>query len=469
MLHNKVVDNLGLVEFFRSECGRKSEASCKDYRKAVLALEGFCDPSAADFVDPSVSTVADFCVALRYNGLSYKTVLHYVDVLSALHAAAVQQSLVAPTDAYRLVKAGVKAVGSSWDGGLTVEDLDKLLVMMRGSAHMAPDAALFVDLMQLSMYAGGDSPVKLAMLKRDEVVEANAGDVLARYADVRRKYALPLNQSALTPRQLEKAVVDGISNQLRLRQLPVCGNAVEAIRGYWLLAALKCGVRASVAVAALGGRVPNCVRFASVAEPADISPDVRAEVIAQVRQMAVSNPRRWYAMRLRRRVDMAEVTRRIDEIEMSAPRPQLFYPTRQVARRLGKKMVFENEPLIREVAFFKCRVTDIAPLFKQIGDLAWCYRSGRGEYAAIHPKAMEMFQSAAGMFTPDYEVGPIGSIHPEPGDTIKVIDGLFAGAQGEVLKVEELAGEGVIYRMRIVDDHGIEWKVKVDPRMVSKD
>lgn len=108
-------------------------------------------------------------------------------------------------------------------------------------------------------------------------------------------------------------------------------------------------------------------------------------------------------------------------------------------------------------------------MFLKIGDLAWCYKdhSGAGSYAVIPRQVMERFQMAIGQFTSDYEVGPIGSITPRPGETIKILGGIFAGNEGELLKVESLNEKGVIYRLRILDDRGVEWKISVDPRQAK--
>ena len=88
-------------------------------------------------------------------------------------------------------------------------------------------------------------------------------------------------------------------------------------------------------------------------------------------------------------------------------------------------------------------------------------------YASIPQKAMEAFQKAIGKFTPDYEVGPIGSIVLRPGDRIVAVGGSFTGKEGEIID-SSLNENGVIYRIMLWgDQNNIEWRVN-DSRLIEK-
>ncbi len=105
-------------------------------------------------------------------------------------------------------------------------------------------------------------------------------------------------------------------------------------------------------------------------------------------------------------------------------------------------------------------------MFHKIGDLAWCYRNG-DTYASIPQAAMETFQKAIGKFTPDYEIGPVGSIALRPGDRIVVVGGAFTGKEGEIIG-QSLNENGVIYRIMLWgDNNNIEWRAN-DSRLIEK-
>ena len=171
-------------------------------------------------------------------------------------------------------------------------------------------------------------------------------------------------------------------------------------------------------------------------------------------------------MRLRPGIKFNRLTERLSEIDEQYFKPELFYPCNEIAKRIKKKIVYEEKPILPDIVFFKSRVTDIQPLFNKIWDLAWCYTDG-GTYASIPKKAMENFQRAIGMFTPDYEVGPVGTIPLRKGDKIVVVGGAMAGRQGEIID-ETWDEQNVIYRIMLWGDYqNIEWRVN-DPRLIAK-
>lgn len=168
--------------------------------------------------------------------------------------------------------------------------------------------------------------------------------------------------------------------------------------------------------------------------------------------------------------------------------PEIFYPCEEIARRIGKKLVYCNKPLISDVAFFRCRATDIRPLFSRIGDMAWCYRGcGGSQYAVIPAGAMARFQEAIGMFTSDYQLSPIGSLTPKIGERVVIIGGVFAGRDGFIEKISTNTASlgaaeanasrtapntgnasSTIYRILLPDSTGFEWRVDLDSRLVRR-
>ena len=149
-----------------------------------------------------------------------------------------------------------------------------------------------------------------------------------------------------------------------------------------------------------------------------------------------------------------------------------------------------EEALIPDILFVRTRVSRLQPLLARVSDLAWCYRttSERG-YARIPDCEMQAFQLAIGIFTPETDVRPLGTVPPRPGQQVVVIGGPFAGRSGRYLSTvtpitqnaysdsdtkntqnnPEAASSSlpVLYRLILPADNGIEWEADLDPRLVG--
>ena len=206
-------------------------------------------------------------------------------------------------------------------------------------------------------------------------------------------------------------------------------------------------------------------------------------------------------MSLRPGVRFSQVCRRIQLLSTSNAQrptyddpPELFYPCEEIARTIGKKIVTRQRPFIHSVVFFRARLTDIGRLFAKIGDLAWCYRQNArpgAPYAAISDAQFRLFQQTIAQFTPDYEVASSGELELNEGDRVEILGGLFAGHEAtmEGIVKEETHGmsilessdnsaaglsqsekqnaSGVVYRLNIIGDNGIEWRINVNSRLLK--
>ena len=167
----------------------------------------------------------------------------------------------------------------------------------------------------------------------------------------------------------------------------------------------------------------------------------------------------------------------------------LFYPSEEITRAIGKKIVTRQRPFIHSVVFFRAKLTDIGRLFARIGDLAWCYRQSArpgAPYAHISDTQFYLFQQTIARFTPDYEVAPTGELELNQGDRVEILGGLFTGKEATVeelrVKSEESSNtsaengkrktendnaSGVVYRLNIIGDNGIEWRISSDVRLIK--
>ncbi len=189
-------------------------------------------------------------------------------------------------------------------------------------------------------------------------------------------------------------------------------------------------------------------------------------------------------MQLRPGVRFTDICRRIDQLRdcslftvHSSLDIELFYPSEEISRLIGKKIVTRQRPFIHSVVFFRAKLTDIGRLFSKIGDLAWCYRQSArpgAPYADISDRQFHLFQQTIAHFTPDYEVAATGDLELKEGDRVEILGGLFAGQQATVDSRYAIrdtryanAASGVIYRLNIIGDNGIDWRITVDPRLLK--
>ena len=272
------------------------------------------------------------------------------------------------------------------------------------------------------------------------------------------------------------------------------------------LSVVSCQLSESGESSLVGTHGP-CVRESSE-DWSNVQRPTSNEDFSQIGKIFLDNPPRWYAMSLRPGVRFTQVCRRIQTLSKSFSSQdlrlktqdflsdiQLFYPCEEIARAIGKKIVIKQRPFIHSVVFFKAKLTDIGPLFARIGDLAWCYRQSArpgAPYAEISQQQFSLFQQTIATFTPDYEVASTGELELKKDDRVQIVGGLFAGHEARVEAIGVVNGrevsnlpmpsghasnpenssqnpEPTVYRLNIVGDNGIEWRVHVDPRVVKPD
>ena len=207
--------------------------------------------------------------------------------------------------------------------------------------------------------------------------------------------------------------------------------------------------------------LPSCLPFLSLCERADISSLRKSGIDNTIAIFFTDNPFRWYAMKLRPRVTYEDILKKISSIDDSQ-KPELFYPYQEIARKIGKKLVFDKKPVIRDIVFFRSRLTDIYPLFCHIGDLAWCFTtSGKpgDDYAAIPPASFKIFKDTISHFTSDYEIAPIGGFAPVEGESVVILNGLLANQEFDIEKVAAI--ENTVFQLYMVGGNGIQWRTTV--------
>lgn len=440
-----------------------AETSRKNYKKALSSLRfyinGFENPPSTE------AFAAEWVVAMFAGGLSPKSRLHYFEAVGALFASAAKEGLIASVGEFDRLRPGVKAIAQKNSAEVTRSDLENLHRLTRRFFASRKDCNPIHGLISISMMNGALSPVKIARLRNDNIEDLapESREVAAGMAAAGRKYLFPLEQSRRTPRQLERMVTASVASTLASASVKLSVSAQETLGACWALAALACGASGAEVLGTLG-YVPALMPVLQLVEP-DASAEKKSNLRRAVSSMFMTNPKEWFAMRLRPHIRFERFESRLGALA-DRERPEIFYPSREISRRINKKIITEQKPVIPEIVFFRSRVTDIAPLIHEVGDLGWVYTSS-GTYARIAPQAMEAFQQAIGQFAPGYEVGRAGTLEFHPGDRVEILGGFGQGHSAEVIESKAECVGNVIYRLRIFgDQRDIEFRV-TDPRMLK--
>lgn len=452
------IDTLAnLLDFFETEVAAMTESSAKNYAKALAVLRAFVDAAPG-------GSVGEFVLFMIVRGLSAKSAIHYLDLVSSLYGMAVANGHAEQTGEFRRVKAAAKEL-------LTLESVNeqgfgRLVELARSVGASRREGFDFAGAIVFSLLAGAMPLNEVVRLKKGDLGEFSddARAFAGRYVASGRQFVFDFKQSRLTPRRLELRLQADLERLFGVYGISIVGSPDDTLRGYWAYAALRCGASGTEVLAALGDYPAALPLLRLLPPPAESRPQRNGSLAETVGNLYLANPLNWYAMRMRPRVRFSALEERIASLS-AAQRPRLFYPNEEIAKRVGKKLITDRRPLIPGVVFFRARVTDIQPLFRQIGDLAWCYTSA-GVYARISSDSMLRFETAIGQFTPDFEVAPVGTFPIGPGTKVVIVGGPMLNRNAVVDDIKQTRS-GVIYRLRIFgDERDIEYRLS-DSRLIQ--
>lgn len=529
---NQIIDLSVMLEFLRTQAqSMPSEQTRTRYLRALDLFSAFIDsnygrevsnfphtsaPSHLQYLDSGL--LVDWLVSQWLSSTPYNTASLYLDIISSLYGACAKAGKLPPTKVFSEIKGRLKSLGrDSWDRGIDEEVFARALRLTKNAAHCLSDDAIAADMVLWSLTHGCMPIMEVAMLIRDDVNPDNSEETAIagrQLGKSRRKYLFSLHQSDLTPRQLEKKVRRIIQDLFRRTRLPISDRIDDTIESLWAYAALSSGV-SPTGILLRFGRVPLGLPILKLAESSDSSygrevsnfptphantdpKDPRLPANSGLRnpdsfnaigKIFIDNPLRWYAMSLRPGVRFTQLARRIEILGDTVPHVELFYPSEEIVRHIGKKLVVCQRPFISRVVFFRTRLTDIYRLFSRIGDLAWCYRlNGHpgAPYAEISQHQFDLFQQTIACFTPDFEVAESGEFQLKPNDRVKVIGGLFTGIEADIESLVTRKPEAlslktpqsqdsrpttedthIVYRLNLIGDNGIDWRITVDPRLLQ--
>lgn len=485
---DKLIGADELLSFFSSRTNVMSEKSARAYNKALSAFRQYALTNGIDITGFSGNDVENWAACMLLGDMTVKTAAYYLDNVHALFNAAHKEGLIESVPPFKSVGERLRRLDPATTGPFVDGDtLSRFILHLKSHSYADAEQAAAADIVMISLLNRGMAPKDIAMLKKDDMgrLTPESAEIAGRNIDSRRAYIFPLRQSALTPAQLERLTGRLVTDLLQRHGIPCTGSATSTLRTLWACAAIRSGISPTLAVATLGSH-PAGMPALSLCTMPDIPDYLADDITAHVNETLLDNPSRWYAMRLRPGVKFAQVSTRLDDMPARRRPNDIFYPCEEIARRIGKRIIFENRPLISDIAFMRSRATDLGHTMAAIGDLAWCYTvTGRpgSAYAPIPDAAMHEFQCAIGSFTPDYEVAPLGALEVRPGDRVIVIGGLFSGYEGLVETIEghrtlteteqtdredaaSATSSTTIYRVIFPDARGLEWRVSLDSRLL---
>lgn len=245
----------------------------------------------------------------------------------------------------------------------------------------------------------------------------------------------------------------------------------EGINFLWAALALETGILPST-VSSMLATVPRRLEILYLCKSGEeIDPETLEGVRRKMADSLCSEEKKWYAMRLRRKVNFEMMLQRFSEISDKVEIPEIYYPCEEIAKKVGRKLVWTGRPLIREVIFFKSHKSRIYPLFTHIHDMAWCYTHpgvGKANYAAIPTKVMEDFRNALGVLGPGFDVAPAGEMELLPGEEVVILSGDFANSRAQIVEsMEDSESGSKVYRVTLLNSSS-RWDIGIDARLLKK-
>lgn len=464
-----------ILSVFGSRLGRGSEGlSNKTQYYAYKSFTGFVAGRDLRVEDYNESLMTEWVSWMFYEGLSKNTAATYLRLVYALAGNRKYQKDPRLKEAHVTVSRRLEALPDGIFrqnvGGRVIHRLQNLIAIGRTGAG---DTRLGIDMLLFAVLCGGLSFRQLADWKKEDPLPDSAllQEIRQRYAEPRRKYLFPLDQSRLTPAQVDARIAALFKSALRLAGLAAAADPSATAADLWLTAIYETTGSIRRAVDISGISSATCPAFALMKPGNPVDEEERDRFFRHVRNIIVNDPVQWYAMRLRPGVTYYRMMQRVQAEDQTQRFADIYYPVVEIVRRAGRKIVFDDRPAVSGLVFFMSRASDVTPIFRVIGDLAWCYRLSRAPgapYAVIPDEEIRTLQTAIGYIDPKADVVlEEEDITFEPGDRILIRSGELAGKYADITLVQKKNGR-LLYRLTFPDGNGLAWTVAADTLRAEK-
>lgn len=440
-----------LCKFFESRLLELSSSTREAYHKAVSSFRNFAYSQNAHRHLPDSSLIEDWYLWMRFQGYTQKSAFHYLESLTSLYNHAVKQGVVAESKMFKEMKRKVKAEYNMENPfGITTSEFEWFVLSIIEVRRRA--SLPMLDLLLCAVLNPQISVMTLAKMQKVEIptLSAVSRDIAQRCTDPKRKFVFPLDQPHHTARQLEREVEAGIGELLDkyfhgLEDASKGGGVDAKISKLRDFASLYCGASYSQL---RGQGVRN------------------THLLRTMGRVLLGDPLCWFALRLRPGISYKHFISRMGVHSDFMRVPETFYPMEEIVRKVKKKIVTRQQPLISNIVFVRARFTELSLLMRYVGDVAWCYKtldSGNRVYATIPDREINRLRTTIGNIPPGSEVTVGGADELHPKDRVVILDGSSKGMEGVVIGKEA----GTVYRVCLHTGFAA-WSMSFDVRVLEK-
>lgn len=425
----------------------------------ISATKGSGVQSVAEALKLWVATMID-------RGLSVASRRRYVGKLSTIYKeyAAVNNAEGDPFDGIAAIaaaesSANARALPSA------LSKIEKIFDVMMADAMVRPEVAVFLYLL---FNASSDIGKAISLTVDTYIPEFPQLDDIIRTADFhhRRRYIFDLGQSRKRLPQLIRETTAAIDLYLRTKDIrfpePVTPSTILAL---WMTKAKSIGVSLPV-LRQMSPNLPDEFAYLRSLDPTSLSADELREIKHRVAESFTTSRKRWYALKLRRSASYDTLQPYIREtLGNYYDSDTLFYPQKEISRRVDKKIITDTVPVIPDVVFFHVYPRQVRNLDSNIKSesLGWVFKNTNtpaSDYSVIDPRSMMAFQRMIGIFTPDIKVSLTSDTPVGVGRQVIITGGIMAGFEGTIYDIREESELRSIY-IRLSDKYAIKTEVHV--------
>lgn len=473
----EIVEALNPIEFFKVKSQEAtSQRTMENLQYAINALSEFVGESQIDYSIFTETMIGEWVSRLLFHGYSPKTIsINILKRIATLYNKAVEEGLAQSTEAFKITQNQLnndeyRLLADAGDSNTfgKIQDLIRRDYSSNHGLQLAKDMLLF------SIYNGGMSLERIANYNKDEYKGGNKAilEIVNRYSKPKNKFLFPLNRTNATTKKLLGSVKELFDEVLRNHGLTLSSKPADISFRLWAYLAISCGVSASDVAACIAPRNKN-IPITTFAVPSELTESQISEIKENVATTLNHNPLNWYAMHLRPRVDYENLTDRLAEKNISLD--EIYYPMEDVFRRVGKKKIFESQPVISWLVFFRSKVTALNGLYKEIGDLVWGYRylpDFKSPYAVISDNEIRHYQETIGTLSPTTKILRDDEVEFNEGDYLVVLGGALNGRHAIFVSTkrsrDDASGDKIVYRVKLAGGTNANWIVDREPNLVRK-
>ena len=338
-------------------------------------------------------------------------------------------------------------------------------------AKSKPELAVFLYLL---FNASSDIEKAISLTTDEYTPEFRQLDEIIRPAEFhhRRKYLFELNQSRKRMPQLVREVTNAIDLYFRVKNINFPeGFTSKTILSLWLAKARRCGVRLAD-LKRMVDVIPAEYEYLRLVKSTKLTTDEIRSIKHQVAESFAPSGKRWYAIKLRRGVAYDILT---DNIKTNCAEYYddrlLFYPQREVVRRVEKRIVTSVTPIIPDVVFIyinprHIRKVDTLIKSERFGYVFRITSDVDSDFSVIATRSMTGFQNMIGIFTPDIKVELTAESPVGLGREVLITGGIMSGYEGTIYDIKDGSDIKQIY-IRLSDKYSIKAEVKVEACFVK--